>query len=84
MFSKLDLKKGYYQIPVAAADVPKTPVTTSFGMFEFLLMPFGLRNTGQSFQRLMDVVIADVPTAFAYLDDIIVASRPEDHAAALQ
>jgi hypothetical protein len=84
MFSKLDFKKGYYQIPVAAADVPKTVVTTPFGMFEFLRMPFGLRNVGQSFQRLMDVVIADVSAAFAYLDDIIVASRPEDHAAALQ
>jgi hypothetical protein len=84
MFSKLDLKKGYYQIPVAAADVPKTAVTTPFGMFEFLRMPFRLRNAGQSFQRLMDVVTADVPAAFTYLDDIIVASEPENHAAALQ
>jgi hypothetical protein len=67
-----------------AADVPKTAVTTPFGMFEFLRMPFGLRNAGQSFQRLMDVVVADVAAAFAYLDDIIVASKPEDHAAALQ
>jgi Reverse transcriptase (RNA-dependent DNA polymerase) len=42
VFSKIDLKKGYYQIPVAAADVPKTAVITPFGLFKFLRMPFGL------------------------------------------
>jgi Reverse transcriptase (RNA-dependent DNA polymerase)/RNase H-like domain found in reverse transcriptase len=46
-------------------------------------MPFGLRNAGQSFQRLMDSLTADMPAAFAYLDDLIVASTPEQHAAAL-
>jgi Reverse transcriptase (RNA-dependent DNA polymerase) len=51
VFTKLDLKNGYYQIPVAAADVQKMAVTTPFGMFEFKRMPFGLKNAGQSFQR---------------------------------
>jgi hypothetical protein len=84
MFSKLDLRKGYYQIPVAAADMPKTAVTTPYGMFKFVRMPFGLRNTGPSFQRLMDVVMANLPASFAYLDDIIVASSPEHHVEALR
>ena len=48
VFTKLDLKKGYWQIPVAAADIPKTAVITLFGLWEFLWMPFGLRNIGQS------------------------------------
>jgi Reverse transcriptase (RNA-dependent DNA polymerase) len=84
VFSKLDLRKGYYQIPVAAADIQKTVVTTPFGMFEFTRMPFCLPNAGQSFQRLMDMVTADLPAAFAYLDDVIVTSRPEDHEAAVK
>jgi Reverse transcriptase (RNA-dependent DNA polymerase) len=84
VFSKIDLKKGYYQIPVAAADVSKTAVITPFGLFEYLRMPFGLCNAGQSFQRLMDGISADLPAAFSYLDDVIVASQADKHEEALR
>jgi hypothetical protein len=39
VFSKIDLQKGYLQVPVAAEDVPKTAIITPFGLFEFLRMP---------------------------------------------
>jgi Reverse transcriptase (RNA-dependent DNA polymerase) len=46
VFSKLDLKKGFYQVPVAEEDIPKNAVTMPFGLFEFCRMAFGLRNAG--------------------------------------
>jgi hypothetical protein len=72
-FTKIDLKKCYYQILMHAEDIPKTTVAT-FGLYEFTRMPFGLRNAGSTFQRLMDRVLNGLPFAFCYLDDIIVAS----------
>ena len=54
VFTKLDLVTAFNQIPVVKADQCKTAVTTPFGLFVHNRMPFGLRNTSQTFQRLMD------------------------------
>ena len=60
------------------SDIPKTAIITPFGLFEFLVMPFGLRNASQTLQRHMDKIFRDLPFVFAYIDDILIFSETEE------
>lgn len=88
VFSRLDLKDAFYQLPIAEEDIPKTCVTTPFGAFEFLRMNFGLSGAAQSFQRFVDSILRDIKVVnsdgttrpvviFAYIDDLLVASADD-------
>ena len=79
-FTSLDLKSGYWQKRVDINDVPKTAFICPFGLYEFLVMPFGLCNAPRTFQRAMDTVLAGLKwrTCLIYIDDILVFSASFD------
>ena len=87
-FSTLDLKSGYWQVPIMEQDKAKTAFRTSSGqLFEFNQVPFGLCNAPATFSRLMDRVLAGLQWKMClfYLDDIIVFSSTwEEHLARLR
>ena len=73
-FCTLDLRSGYWQVPVAAEDVEKTAFVTHGGLYEYLVMPFGLTNAPATFERLMERVLRGLQwkRCLVYLDDIII------------
>lgn len=74
VFSVVDLRKAFYQIAISEEDIPKTAVTTPFGLFEFTRSSLGQRNAAQSLQRTVDHLLRDLPFVRAYLDDFLIFS----------
>lgn len=73
-FTTIDLKSGFHQIKVDKKDRPKTAFSTDKGHFEFIRMPFGLKNAPATFQRAMNILLSNLigKCCLVYMDDIIV------------
>jgi hypothetical protein len=87
VFSKIDLRSGYLQIKIHAEDIPKTTFTTRYGLYEYLVMSFGLTNASAHFMFLMNSVFMSVLDKFVmvFIDDILVYSKSmEEHEEHLQ
>ena len=83
--SKIDLTKGYWQIPVAPEDVHKTAFVTPDGQYEFTRMPFGMVNSGATLVRGLRKILEGMPGVGSYVDDIVIYSDNwEDHVKTLK
>lgn len=81
-FSTLDLAQGFHQIEMSTDSIEKTAFSVNNGHYEYVRMPFGLRNAPSTFQRVMDNVLREYlyQFCFVYMDDIVIFSRSlHDH-----
>src|SRR6187399_2672079 len=80
VFSKIDLRSGYYQLKIRPQDIPKTSFVTRYGLYECTVMSFGLTNAPAYFMYLMNKVFMEYLDKFVvvFIDDILVFSKTEE------
>ncbi|PIK46561.1 putative polyprotein of retroviral origin [Apostichopus japonicus] len=77
-FTKIDLSKGYWQIPVAVEERKKLAFVTHQGMYQFKVMPFGVVNASAVFTRMMRRLLDGLQNTVNYIDDILMFSTDWD------
>jgi hypothetical protein len=79
MFSKIDMRSGYHQLRIQPSDILKTTFITKYGLYEYTVMYFGLKNVPAFFMNLMNSVFMDYLDKFVvvFIDDILIYSQSE-------
>jgi hypothetical protein len=80
VFSEIDLRSGYHHLRIQPSDIPKTTFITKYGLYEYIVMSFGLTNVLAFFMNLMNNVFMDYLDKFVvvFIDDILIYSQSEE------
>jgi hypothetical protein len=79
VFFKIDLRSGYHQIKIHVKDIANTAFSMRYGLYEYLVMSFGLTNASAHFMYLMDSVFMELDKFIVvFIDDILVYSKSMD------
>jgi hypothetical protein len=80
VFSKIDLRSGYHQLKIQEHNIPKTAFVSMYGLYEYMVMSFGLTNAFSYFMYLINKVFIEYLDKFivVFIDDILVYSRSEE------
>jgi hypothetical protein len=79
VFSKIDLRSSHHQLRIRPSDIPKTTFITKYGLYDYIVMSFGLTNALAFFMYLMNSVFMDYLNKFVvvFIDDILIYSQNE-------
>ena len=76
--SKFDLLKGYWQVPLSARAQEISAFVTPDGLYQYTVMPFGMRNAPATFQHMINSVVSGLEGCAAYIDDVVIYSHSWD------
>jgi hypothetical protein len=79
VFSKIDIQSGYHQLKIRECDIPKTSFILMYGLYEYIVMSFGLTNARTYFMYLMNKILIEYLDKFVmvFIDSLLVYSRSE-------